>query len=247
MSRDVSHGDYYSMLVCLNGHVATNRFEKESISGDEFCENCGSELIHTCPNCSTYIRGHENTTYHIPTDSPPNTCHKCGEPYPWAVSDPEVTGPPKSEEKVQVLCSRFYKVAKQLEDRYNNRDTITIKSEHDVQDLLHALLRIYFDDVRDEEWSPSYAGTSPRVDFLLKRKTIAVEVKYAYKGHSNKDIKKELAIDKDHYRSHPDCETLICFIYDPETLISNPDGFEDDVSESTGNLETVVHINPKGE
>jgi REase_DpnII-MboI len=32
-----------------------------------------------------------------------------------------------------------------------------IKDEYDVQDLLHAILRAFFDDVRPEEFVPSYA------------------------------------------------------------------------------------------
>jgi hypothetical protein len=35
-----------------------------------------------------------------------------------------------------------------------------LKDEYDVQDLLYALLRIFFDDVRPEEWTPSFAGKS---------------------------------------------------------------------------------------
>lgn len=43
-----------------------------------------------------------------------------------------------------------------------------LEDEYDVQDLPHALLLLYFDDVRAEEWTPSYAGKSARMDFLLK-------------------------------------------------------------------------------
>jgi len=27
----------------------------------------------------------------------------------------------------------------------------------------------------------------------------------------------ELVIDKAHYRQHPDCRTLVCFVYDPSS------------------------------
>ena len=42
-----------------------------------------------------------------------------------------------------------------------------MEDEYDVQDLFHALLTIYFEDIRKEEWSPSYAGGASRMDFLL--------------------------------------------------------------------------------
>ncbi|MEI6002257.1 hypothetical protein H3V53_35580 [Paraburkholderia bengalensis] len=34
--------------------------------------------------------------------------------------------------------------------------------EYDVQDLLHGVLHLEFDDIRPEEWCPSYAGTGTR-------------------------------------------------------------------------------------
>ncbi|WP_445923668.1 PD-(D/E)XK nuclease domain-containing protein, partial [Klebsiella pneumoniae] len=75
------------------------------------------------------------------------------------------------------ICSRFHLVANQLKTRHSNRESLVISDEYDVQDLLHALLHIYFDDIRPEEWTPNYAGGSSRVDFLLKNEVIIIEVK----------------------------------------------------------------------
>lgn len=147
-------------------------------------------------------------------------------------------------DRLELLLSRFPIVAKQLEERYNDRETLSINDEYDVQDFLHALLKLFFQDVRAEEYSPSYAGTSPRIDFLLKDSTIAIEVKIAGSNHRQQDIKEELAIDKDHYRSHPDCETLFCFVYDPDFIIENPTGFQRDINEKTSQLENRVIISP---
>lgn len=151
-----------------------------------------------------------------------------------------------SSDLIQLL-RKFPKVARQLEKRYNGRNTLKINDEYDVQDLLHALLWLFYDDVREEEYSPSHGGYSSRIDFLLKNDTIGVEVKIANENHSQKNIKKELAEDKEHYRSHPDCETLICFVYDPELVIQNPTGFEQDISETTENLSTIVVVSPQGD
>jgi hypothetical protein len=68
---------------------------------------------------------------------------------------------------IELLCSRFHEVAKQLRIRYDGRYTLKVDDEYDVQDLMHALLRIFFDDVRPEEWTPSYAGKGARMDFSL--------------------------------------------------------------------------------
>jgi len=75
------------------------------------------------------------------------------------------------------ICRRFPVVATELQTRHAGRGSHVIDDEYDVQDLLRALLRIDFEDVRPEEWTPSYAGKSARLDFLLKREKIVVEVK----------------------------------------------------------------------
>jgi len=79
------------------------------------------------------------------------------------------------------ICNRFTRVARQLLHRRENRSTLESKDEYDVQDLLHALLQIYFDDIRPEEWTPSYGGGSSRMDFL-KDHAIVVEVKMTRTG-----------------------------------------------------------------
>lgn len=60
--------------------------------------------------------------------------------------------------KIELIASRFHTVARQLRQRHSNRTTLTISDEYDVQDLFHALLRLFFDDIREEEWTPGYAG-----------------------------------------------------------------------------------------
>ncbi len=53
------------------------------------------------------------------------------------------------------IFSKFHRVAQSLRHRHSNRETIVIKDEYDVQDLLRGLLQIYFEDVREEDYSPS--------------------------------------------------------------------------------------------
>jgi hypothetical protein len=61
-------------------------------------------------------------------------------------------------------------VARQLRKRHRDRATLIIADEYDVQDLLHALLRLEFDDVRPEENTPSYAGAELGWTFYKKTK-----------------------------------------------------------------------------
>jgi len=146
---------------------------------------------------------------------------------------------------IERLCLRFHAAARQLQERYAGRDTLTINDEYDVQDLLHAVLRLHFDDIRAEEWTPSYAGGSSRVDFLLKAEQIVLEVKKTRASMKSKDLGEQLIIDRARYEIHPDCKTLVCFVYDPEGRIGNPIGIERDLEGHAGKLRVRVIVAPK--
>ena len=80
--------------------------------------------------------------------------------------------------RIEQILNRFHKVVKQLAKRHGGRKPLTITDEYDVQDLLKALFAIDFEDVRPEEWTPGYAGSSgKRMDFLFKKHGIVVEAK----------------------------------------------------------------------
>lgn len=155
---------------------------------------------------------------------------------------------PIQKEPTQVLeylFLSFHAVVKQLQLRQRNREPFGVDDEYDVQDLLHALLRMYFEDVRDEEYCPSYAGTKPRIDFFLRREKIAIEAKMASKTHRKKKIREELVLDKEYYKKKEGCSILYCLVYDPQEIITNPRGFEDDLYEYSEQFETRVFIVPR--
>jgi hypothetical protein len=147
---------------------------------------------------------------------------------------------------VESTCLRFHAVVRQLRTRHGGRPAFDIEDEYDVQDLLHALLRLHFDDIRPEEWTPSYAGKSSRMDFLLKSERVVIEVKMTRKGLDAKQLGEELIVDIAHYRNHADCGTLVCFVYDPENRIANPAGLESDLSQDDPGFHVRLIIAPKG-
>ncbi|MBO0794008.1 MAG: hypothetical protein J2P36_24080 [Ktedonobacteraceae bacterium] len=160
-------------------------------------------------------------------------------------SDIEKDPRTKALGKIELIAQRFHIVARQLKQRHSDRATLKIEDEYDVQDLFHALLRMFFDDVRDEEWTPSYAGGASRIDFLLKAEQIVIELKMTRVGLKKKEIGDQLIIDIDRYRStHPDCKTMFAFVYDPEEYISNPRGLESDLSREIGGIQVKVIISP---
>lgn len=71
--------------------------------------------------------------------------------------------------RLENILNHFGEVARQLKRRHGKRSTITVDDEYDVQDLLHSLLLIEFDDVREEDPTPIHSGGSSRIDFVLKR------------------------------------------------------------------------------
>lgn len=153
---------------------------------------------------------------------------------------------PDSLAILETLFQKFHSIATQLKRRYANRDTLEIEDEYDVQDLLHALLRLHFNDIRPEDSVPKYAGSSKRIDFVLPDIKTVIEVKKTRKGLADKVLGDELSIDISHYRKHPDCETLICFIYDPDAKIHNQAGFVKDLNALSheGVIDVKVYINP---
>ena len=141
------------------------------------------------------------------------------------------------------MLQRLPQVAHELTNRRRDgntpRATLIIRDEYDVQDLLRAVLAFRFDDVRPEEWCPSYAGSSKRMDFLLRNEKIVVEVKKTREGLGNKKLAEELTIDIANYRKHQDCKHLVCFIWDDLRKVSNPAGFVSDIESSNPGFVTV--------
>ncbi len=147
-------------------------------------------------------------------------------------------------ELVRGICDRFHLIVRQIRSRHDSRDTLDVQDEYDVQDLFHALLHLHFDDIRPEEWTPSYAGSSARMDFLLKNEQIVVEIKKTRSGLGAKEVGNQLIEDIARYQSHPDCALLLCFVYDPDGRVANPRGIENDLGQDTDALHVQVMIRP---
>ena len=153
------------------------------------------------------------------------------------------------ENLIESILTNFHRAAQQLlkgrKDKAKLRETLKIKDEYDVQDLLHAFLRLHFDDITPEDSSPSYAGGASRIDFILNDHKIAIEVKMTRKTLTDKRIGEELLIDIGRYQTHKNVETLFCFIYDPDSLINNPKRLANDLEEHSKKIKVKVIICPK--
>jgi hypothetical protein len=143
------------------------------------------------------------------------------------------------------LADSFHRVALRLRNRRSGKDPVSINDEYDVQYVFAALLETRFEDIRPEEPGPSFAGGSSRVDFLLKNESVLVEMKMTRSGLTDKKLGEELIVDIAHYKQRPDCKALVCFVYDPDHRLTNPNGIENDLSKSTDGFNVRVLIRPK--
>lgn len=129
-----------------------------------------------------------------------------------------------------------------LTNRRRGSVELCFESEYDIQDLLHALLRPWVADIRPEEFSPSYAGSNTRMDFLLPKYSLVIETKRVRDKAHAKKIGNELVIDIAHYRAHPNCAKLWCVIYDPNRLIENIGGLINDLEGDHANSSGTVAV-----
>ena len=136
------------------------------------------------------------------------------------------------ENPLMKIFNKFHLIAKQLEERYNNRQTIKIEDEYDVQDLLHGLLHLEFDSIQKEEYGSQFAGKRPRVDFFLRFENVAIEVKKIRNKNHAKTVREEIIIDKEYYGNNIRISDLYFFIYDPDSLIINRVDFIEDLTKN---------------
>jgi hypothetical protein len=140
---------------------------------------------------------------------------------------------------LEQVLRRFHVFAMDLQRRRAGRAAFEIRDEYDVQDLLHALLKMHFADVQREEPSPSFAGGSSRIDFLLRELDLAIEVKMIRESLTARELGQELMTDIARYFEHPKCKRLVFFIYDPQRGIANAAGLQRDLMGEDSRVQVI--------
>lgn len=150
-------------------------------------------------------------------------------PSPFSAAQQGPSKPQKVEELLEFVVRGLRRAMHPLTHRRKSSQPLSFSSEYDVQDLLHALLRPWISDIRPEEFTPSYAGSSTRMDFLLPAHSLVIETKIVRDRAHARRVGDELIIDIEHYRRHPKCRALWCVIYDPDHLVTNAEGLRSDL------------------
>lgn len=82
------------------------------------------------------------------------------------------------------------------------------------------------------------------MDLFLKNEKIVIETKTTRPGLTQRKVAQEIAIDKELYRSHDGCRALVFFVYDPGRYLRNPAALENDLTDLSGSVPTVVIVAP---
>ena len=161
----------------------------------------------------------------LPQGQQPEHC----EPHERSQESPHPMKPDSVQELLMILLRGLRRAMHPLTHRRKGAQPLSFSSEYDVQDLLHSMLRPWISDIRPEEFTPSYAGSSTRMDFLLPAHSLVIELKFVRDRAHGKRIGDELIVDIEHYRRHPACNNLWCVVYDPEHLLTNAEGLRTDL------------------
>lgn len=129
--------------------------------------------------------------------------------------------------------------------RHYDNDNVpspNITRESDLQVVVHGILRILYEDVREEDPVSKRAGASSRVDFSIPEIGVVVETKMTRPGLTDKKVGEELLIDWGRYAAYEGCEGILAIVYDPDRYIRNAAALESDLSQRERSPATLVKI-----
>ena len=157
----------------------------------------------------------------------------------------EAINTPAVHEALLRLLARFHVYAKELQAQPRaGHSPWVITDEYDVQHALCALLRTHFDNVKLEETTPSIAGASSRMDFLLVNERTGVEAKMMRDTLTERKLGEQLLLDISHFPAHSQCDSLIFLIYDPNHMIRNPTALREEVTAAARGFSVEVLYSP---
>lgn len=142
------------------------------------------------------------------------------------------------------IGERFILVQRSLGKHPHGKNPLVFNDEYDDQYVYRALLALFFDDIRDEEFAPSHAGKNSRIDFLLPEYGLAVELKHTRSGLIDDKLGEQLVTDTARYAPHPSVRHLVCLVFDYAGNIRNPRALEKDLKQqhSSSDLAVTVRI-----
>ena len=230
------------MQVCRNGHVITDLLRALPERALSHCDRCGAVTLDRCLTCGEELPGSVYVPEAVPIGDrrPPQYCSACGAAFPWTLRPEQRLGP-SAHAVLERFLRRLPRVIRELRNPQGLRPRFRIEQQSDLEDLIRALLPLYFDDIRYEGRTPSYA-LGNRTDFWLSPSSIAVTVKRASFDVREPELLRQLREDVDYYEGRRNCRRLLYFVYDPEMLLVEPRRLETTWRRSHDSLEVCPVI-----
>jgi REase_DpnII-MboI len=132
---------------------------------------------------------------------------------------------------ILLALGQFMECIRYLNTRRSKGARLSLEGEADVQDTIYLMLRPWITDLVSENPTDKVGNRFAIKDFLARSARTVIEVKYIRDETHGKQISKEIHDDIEMYRHHPDCDHLIFFIYDPDSLIPNVAALNTEVAE----------------
>lgn len=128
--------------------------------------------------------------------------------------------------RILLALAEFMECVRYLNTRRSST-ILTLDSEAAVQDAIYLMLRPWVLDLVPENPTERIAASRYSIkDFVSRSAKAVIEAKFIRDASHAKNITKELHDDIEIYRSHPHCQNLIFFIYDPDALIPDKGALE---------------------
>lgn len=124
---------------------------------------------------------------------------------------------------------QFMECVRYLNTRRSKGTKLNLENEADVQDAIYLMLRPWVTDLIHESPTGKIGNRFAIKDFLAKSARTIIEAKFIHDEVHGKQISREIHDDIEMYRRHPECNHLIFFIYDPNSLIPNIAALSDEI------------------
>ncbi|MEX2286321.1 MAG: hypothetical protein WD648_04470 [Planctomycetaceae bacterium] len=158
--------------------------------------------------------------------------------------------PTVSAPAIVAALNQFQECVRYLNTRRSAGAILNLESEADVQDAIYLMLRPWVQDLIPENPTDRVANRFTIKDFLSRQARTVVEVKYIRDGDHGRIVSKEMHDDIETYRHHTYCDTLIFFVYDPNSLIPDQHKLQEQIEEerfytqSSRTLRCVLIVKP---
>lgn len=134
-------------------------------------------------------------------------------------------------ESIVSALNQFQECVRYLNTRRSTGAVLNLNSEADVQDAVYLMLRPWIHDLVAESPTDRIANRFTIKDFITRQARTVIEIKYVRDVSHGRYISREMHDDIETYRHHPQCRTIIFFVYDPESLIPDQEILRQQIEE----------------